>query len=198
MTILSGTSVQDYLDQLSQRSSTPGGGTAAAVSAAQGAALISMVAEFTKGHDDQTAGIIDRAKKAVARFLVLADEDATAFDAVMAAYKGKDKVKLDKALIDAATVPANLIDLSMSLLDDLETLTTIGNPNLISDVAIAAELLQASIRSAELNILINTGQLANPDDHDTSMFDDRLHTIPECCSELDKIAAEIKDRLIKT
>ena len=47
--------IQTFLDELASKASTPGGGGAAAVSGAMGAALISMVANFTigkKGYED--------------------------------------------------------------------------------------------------------------------------------------------------
>ena len=41
-------SIEAFLEALAARQSTPGGGSAAAVSAAIGAALISMVANFVR------------------------------------------------------------------------------------------------------------------------------------------------------
>ena len=190
MTVPADLSLADYLDQLAKRTPTPGGGAAAAVSAAQGAALVCMVAGFTKDHHDETAGIISRAKDAVGSFAGLADDDTKAFGKVMAAFKAKDKTTLDEALIEAATVPSTLIDLAVSLLDDLATLSRIGNPNLISDVAIAAELLKTGMVSAELNILINLRQLSG--EVDTTAFSDRLAALPGHYSRLDRVAAEIK------
>ena len=42
-------SVDRYLDRLASGDPTPGGGAAAALHAAQGAALVAMVARFTTG-----------------------------------------------------------------------------------------------------------------------------------------------------
>ncbi len=41
--------LQEYLDELASAQSTPGGGSAAALSGAMGAALASMVARLTLG-----------------------------------------------------------------------------------------------------------------------------------------------------
>jgi methenyltetrahydrofolate cyclohydrolase len=46
---LGSTSISAYLDRLASADPTPGGGAAAAVTAAQGAALLSMVCNLTIG-----------------------------------------------------------------------------------------------------------------------------------------------------
>lgn len=45
-------SIEQFLEDLAGKSSTPGGGSAAAVIGAMGAALVSMVANFTAGKKD--------------------------------------------------------------------------------------------------------------------------------------------------
>ncbi|MEQ1531686.1 MAG: cyclodeaminase/cyclohydrolase family protein, partial [Methylococcales bacterium] len=49
MTEINNKSVQNFLDELASKSATPGGGSAAALMGAQGAALVSMVCNLTIG-----------------------------------------------------------------------------------------------------------------------------------------------------
>ena len=84
--------VQTYICQLAAKQSTPGGGTAAAVTASQGAALLCMVLNFTVGRKrfrehDGTLGPIQASCEAHWReTLKCADSDAAAFERVMACY----------------------------------------------------------------------------------------------------------------
>jgi formiminotetrahydrofolate cyclodeaminase len=47
--------VQNFLDQLASQASTPGGGSAAAIMGAMGAALVSMVCNLTIGKKNYAA-----------------------------------------------------------------------------------------------------------------------------------------------
>ncbi|MFT7222466.1 MAG: formiminotetrahydrofolate cyclodeaminase [Candidatus Azotimanducaceae bacterium] len=152
------TKVSDFTDQLAARTSTPGGGAAAALTAAQACALIAMVANFTDACD----GIKDRAVASQATLIDLGDKDATAFNSVMAAYKGKGD--LESALAAAATVPSELIHISAKMTGDLEYLEEHGNKNLITDVGIAALLIHASMRASVLNIRVNTKAMKSEPD----------------------------------
>ena len=85
--------VEDFLDQLACAAPTPGGGSAAAIIGAMGAALISMVCNVTigkKGQEQAAAEMLAvRAESEAlrARLAAMVDEDIAAFDGLMAAYK---------------------------------------------------------------------------------------------------------------
>ena len=85
--------VGGFLEALASDAPTPGGGAAAGVSGAIGAALIAMVGRLTAGKEAFAAvevrmhELIAEADAARIAFLELADLDATAFDGVMAAFK---------------------------------------------------------------------------------------------------------------
>ncbi|MCX5703048.1 MAG: cyclodeaminase/cyclohydrolase family protein, partial [Candidatus Omnitrophica bacterium] len=82
-------SLKKYLDDLAARLPAPGGGSAAALTAAMGAALISMVVNFTLGkpkyarYEEELGGILEKSEKLREEFLNLVDLDVTA-------YKSKD------------------------------------------------------------------------------------------------------------
>ena len=152
-------SIQTFLDCLAAKTSTPGGGTAAAITGAQGSALISMVCQFSTNFEGATR-MDRRAQQARASFLDLAQSDIEAFDTVMAAYrlpknKPEREQNIQSSLLQAAEAPRATMALANSLIDDVLTLSQRGNKNLVTDTGMAAILIEATIRSAEFNILVN-------------------------------------------
>src|SRR5260370_21077361 len=85
--------VDDFLEQLACAAPTPGGGSAAAIMGAMGAALVSMVCNVTigkKGQEQAAAEMLAvRAESEIlrARLTAMVDDDIAAFDSLMAAYK---------------------------------------------------------------------------------------------------------------
>ena len=82
--------IADFLRQLAARTAAPGGGTTAALHAAQAGALIVMVARFSDG-PRYDAGVVGRVLPAagalVPEALELAEADAAAFAMVTKAYR---------------------------------------------------------------------------------------------------------------
>jgi methenyltetrahydrofolate cyclohydrolase len=152
--------LQDYLTDLGAKTSTPGGGSAAAITGAQGAALLSMVCSFTRGKDDRVQAIHHQCSASIERFLMLAEQDIAAFKQVMVMYKQdlndpRVHENYQQALHEAADVPGKMMSEAAQLADAAEYLAEQGNQNLITDVAIGANLLEATINSARANVLIN-------------------------------------------
>ena len=151
MANLSETNLSAYLQSLAAKTSTPGGGAAAAVSAAQACALTAMVANFT--NDNHATTIAERCSESIPRLLALADDDGDAFKDVMLAYKGKGN--LQNALLSAAMVPVQVIELCALHHDDIDYLLSNGNQNLVTDTGIAALSFHASLQACIMNIRIN-------------------------------------------
>ena len=161
--------IGDFLDRLAARVPAPGGGAAAALHAAQGAALLGVVARYTTGekyaqHQLMINRIIDEADELRAIALRLAEADADAFTAVAGAYslpKSTDaeqaarSAAIAEALINAAWPPARVIGVAGMVVDLAEALALIGNHNVIADVAAAAEAGRASAATARVNVEIN-------------------------------------------
>ena len=84
--------VEQFLDQLASSQPTPGGGSAAAVMGAMGAALVSMVANLTVGKkkyaevEPQVKEVLAESEKLRGQLTAALQEDVAAFDTVMAAY----------------------------------------------------------------------------------------------------------------
>jgi formiminotetrahydrofolate cyclodeaminase len=167
--MISSETINDYLARLAARESTPGGGAAAALHAAQGAALVAMVARYTTGgkyeqHAELVTRITDAADGLVVEALRLADADEQAFQRVIDSYRlpsGTDDLKAARAastqaaLILAAQVPAQLIRLAGAIVDLGDELFDVANPNVISDIAAAADAARAAASTARVNIDIN-------------------------------------------
>lgn len=189
----SNTTIADYLSALASRKSTPGGGAVAAMSGAQAAALISMVAELTKTFPDKTTQpeVIKLATEAVQRFTDLADQDAAAFAALMQSYKNKTDIQ--SGLQSAAAPPLACLELSAKLVEPLLVIQLHGNPNLITDTGIAALLLRDTIISSELNVLINLRSIEDELFKQTARA--TVETAKQHIALLDRMAADITRQL---
>ncbi|MFJ2956957.1 cyclodeaminase/cyclohydrolase family protein [Streptomyces sp. NPDC087270] len=160
-----------YLDRLAAREPAPGGGAAAALHAAQGAALLAMVARYTTGekyaaHAAQVAAITAAADELRLRALELAQEDARAFTAVTDAYKlpraeaeqkAARSLAIADALAGAARPPADVIAVAARVVELAEELLPFGNPNVVTDIAAATEAARAAATTARVNVEINLG-----------------------------------------
>lgn len=167
--MISSETINDYLSRLASRQPTPGGGAAAALHAAQGAALVAMVARYTTGpkyeqHAALVARITSAADHLITEALRLADADEHAFQSVIDSYKlpsDTEQLKATKAdairdaLVQAAHTPAQLIKVSGEVVDLATELFDVANPSVISDVAAAADAARAAATTARVNIDIN-------------------------------------------
>lgn len=142
-----------YLNDLSAKLSAPGGGSAAALNAAMGASLISMVINFTLGKPKYTAfepelkEILAKSEKLRNDFLELVDLDVVAYES--------------KNIRKALDVPFMLSKLCFQAAKLCPPLVKKGNINLISDVAVAAIFLESAFVAACFNVEINLKSLAD-------------------------------------
>jgi methenyltetrahydrofolate cyclohydrolase len=149
---------------------TPGGGTAAALAGAMGASLAEMVAALTVAKEKYAAShgavrpIGEAAARARERLLRLAEEDASSYDAVVAARRlpkdtDGEREERSRRIAEsnrlAAEVPMQTAREAAGVLAFLPELAEKGNPNAASDAGAAALLLEASVQAALLNVGIN-------------------------------------------
>ena len=154
--------LQEYLDQLSRREPVPGGGSAAALTGAMGAGLISMVANYSIGRKVNTPAIDGRLKKILEqsepirlRLLELASLDSEAYLQVSAA-RSLDKKAQRLAAKAAKAVPQEVCKLCYKAVQLTPYLVDRGNPYLISDVEVALELLLSAFNGARVMVRINS------------------------------------------
>ena len=164
--------MKDFLNALSSSAPTPGGGGVAALSSALSSALCSMVANLTDGkkkyaqYQTDIERIIKLGETNTPNFFDYIQKDADAFEPLSKAYgipkddPNRDEI-LQKALLDAATTPLNLIKAQANLVPVIEELAIKGSRLAISDVAVAATTLEAAAKSAVMNVYINTGLMAD-------------------------------------
>ena len=163
-------SVASFLDQLASSAPTPGGGSVAALCGALSAALSSMVANLTLGREKyrdvepEVRAALERAEQLRQSFLQLIDEDIAAYGALSAVYRlpkstpeeqATRSSKIQEALTGAAEAPLRMAEQAREALELCKTLASIGNPNVISDVGVAAITASAALESGALNVLIN-------------------------------------------
>lgn len=171
-------SIQALLEELASSTPTPGGGSAAALAGAMGAALISMVCSLTVGRkrfaevEDELRGVLEEAQTLQRQLAGLADADSQAFDQVMAAYrlpKATDEeqaarqVAIQAAFRQATQVPLETVTACAAVIGLAGQVVSKINPNALSDAGVATLVAEAGLRGAQLNVAIN---LVNIHDND--------------------------------
>lgn len=171
MTAIKDNRIEEFLDALASQSATPGGGGAAAIIGAMGAALVSMVCNLTIGkkkYADVEADMKDVLAKAEVlrgKLTNLIEDDAKAFDLVMGAYgmpketdadKAKRGEAIQAALKVATDVPLACARAAREVIDLAERASEKGNLNVISDAGVGVLAGYAALRSAALNVWTNT------------------------------------------
>lgn len=171
-------STRELIERLATSDPVPGGGSASALSGAMAAALVHMVVELTTGrptatdHEDELRQIGDAAVAAQSDLLRLAELDAAAYAAVVAARRLPRQTNLERqarevqigtATREATMVPLETVQRAAEVLELVERIAPIGNRNAVSDAGVAALLAAASMRGAAFNVRINVPYLP-PDD----------------------------------
>lgn len=171
-------SLENFIEEISSSSPTPGGGSVSAFNGVLGTSLGLMVCNLTigkkkyEGVESEILEIKNHLEKFKENFLELYDEDSRAFDKVMEAFKlpketEEDKIKRTQAIEDATVyateVPIKVIETCYEVTNHLVRLSEIGNQNSISDAGVALILIKSSAEGAMLNVMINTKSLNDRD-----------------------------------
>jgi formiminotetrahydrofolate cyclodeaminase len=169
-------SLKSYLDELSSNSPTPGGGNVSALCGVLASSLGEMVCNLTIGKkkyvefEPEAKDLILILEAFKNDFLTLADKDNLSFDKVMEAFKlpkesdeqkSYRKQAIDEATMEAAIVPADVINKCKELLPLLELIAEKGNQNSLSDAGVAISLTLTAAEGAFLNVAINCSGLSN-------------------------------------
>jgi formiminotetrahydrofolate cyclodeaminase len=167
-------SVDKFLDDLASGAPTPGGGSAAAIMGAMGAALISMVCNVTVGKkgleavEPEMKSLREQSEKLRARLAAMVAEDIAAFDGLMAAYRLPKLSETDKAqrteaiqtsLRAATETPLDCARACSEVIDLAQRAGEAGYPGVISDAGVGVLAAYAALRSAALNVYINAPSL---------------------------------------
>ncbi|WP_020179507.1 methenyltetrahydrofolate cyclohydrolase [Methylopila sp. M107] len=176
-----------FLDDLASERPTPGGGGAAAISGAMGAALVSMVCNLTIGKpkyvevEADLKAVLEKSEKLRAELTKAIEDDVQAFDAVMGAYglpKGENDeakaartAKIQAALKEATDVPLECAKLCAEVVKLAEETADKGNLNVISDAGVAVQSAYAGLLSAALNVRVNAASIKDRDFADGRLAD---------------------------
>jgi glutamate formiminotransferase/formiminotetrahydrofolate cyclodeaminase len=161
---------QPFLDAVALPSSTPGGGSVAALAGALGASLGQMVAGLSRKKKSQAA-YVEPLSEAVAEFHAAGralaeaiDRDASSFESVMAAYKLPHATEeerrrrdgaIQEALQQATEVPLEVARKAADVFEKLGQLEPISSPSMLSDIRVGRLMAAAAVRGALENVAIN-------------------------------------------
>ncbi|WP_087142812.1 methenyltetrahydrofolate cyclohydrolase, partial [Crenothrix polyspora] len=168
------TAIDVFLDELASKSATPGGGSVAALMGAQAAALISMVCNLTIGkpkyaevETDMHALLVkSEALREKLTHMIKADVDV--FNHLMAVYgmpketdaeKNRRSAAIQTVLKDATDVPLTCARACAEAINLSQIAAQKGSVAVISDAGVATMAAYAGLKSAALNVYINTGSL---------------------------------------
>jgi formiminotetrahydrofolate cyclodeaminase len=167
-------SVREFVEKIAGPDPAPGGGSAAALAGALGAALCAMVARLTLGKEkygsvsEEMEATRSSADALCSRLLQLMDEDSDAYNQVLAAFRlpREDKAvredAVQKAIKQAASVPFETLRAVSEMADLVKTGIDKGNPNCLTDAGVAAQLLRAAATGAAYNVKINLPGIRDP------------------------------------
>ncbi len=164
---LSVETLDTYLDALASEMPVPGGGSAAAVAAALGAALVAMVARICAGsprfasRHDQALALVRDADALRSALLEARSRDEAAYAAVVAAQAlprelaAERSAALREALARAAEAPLDAAALALEVLRLSERALALRTTALVSDVGCAAEFGAAGLAACAYNVRVN-------------------------------------------
>lgn len=163
-------SSKEFAFELASKKPVPGGGGAAALVGALGAALNTMVANFSVGkkkfvdYKEKHEDIIRRGEVLRNKLIDLIDKDAENFEPLSKAYSmpsstEEERVKkedtLQKCLKVACSAPLEILQYTYEAILLHNEIVDISSKTIISDVGVGVQCLKASLYSAYLNIEIN-------------------------------------------
>lgn len=161
-----------FVEMLASATPSPGGGGAAALVGAIGAALGHMASNLTVGKK-KYAGVQQEILELNAKFTVLekqlldqVEADEHGFLPLAAAYKlpkdapGYDRF-MDEATLDACQVPLKIMELCCQALDQIAFVAEKGTRLAVSDAGSGAVCCKAALQSAALTVFINTKNMKN-------------------------------------
>ena len=191
-----------FIEELAAPTPTPGGGSAAAYAGAMGAGLVAMVAGLTIGkkkYGDVEAEM--QAVRVVAENLrkeltQAADDDASAFEALMGTYKLPKDTDEQKAARSAAIIAATLnaahlpLHVSEQVIKVMELALKCvkkGNVNAMSDAMSGFAMCRAALTAAGYNVRININSL-----EDRSAGDKMIAELKDYETKADNLEKDIR------
>jgi formiminotetrahydrofolate cyclodeaminase len=157
-----------FLDALSATTPDPGGGTVAALAVTLAAGLCVMTAGLSARRLPEAQRLAGHTRLLRDRAAPLAQADAEAYRAVLAALRARDTAtanppQIAVALSQACVVPMEVAEIGAEVAAVAAAIADGGNPNVRGDAVTAALLAAAGSRAAAALVRIN---LAGAEDDD--------------------------------
>jgi len=167
-------SMKSFLEQVQSKEPTPGGGSVSALAGALGASLGEMVCRLTIGRKayeefkEEFRELRSRLDALRIELTYLIEKDARSFDAVILAMKKPKYTEHEIAVRDAAieeatkgaaSVPLEVMEKSLGIMQVLPTIAGKGNVNSVSDAGVANLMARSAIEGASMNVRINLGNI---------------------------------------
>ena len=167
-------SCREFMALLGSDAPAPGGGGAAAMAGALGAALCGMVASLTTGKkkytnvEEEIQQLLKRCNALQNELLDMVAADAEGFLPLARVYGMPKDDPARPAALQAASetacgAPLRMMELCLEALEAANRLADIGSRLAVSDAGCAAALLQGGLRAASLNVYINTKAMPDRD-----------------------------------
>ena len=157
--------IEGFLNDLASEQSIPGGGSAAALSGALNAAVISFISNLTIGKEkykdveDEAKAILAESNQLKKEMLLMIDQDSQILSQILDSYKAGDQAKVKSVCSDAVEFSMDMTKKALRLMELTLAISKIGNRMLASDFEVAAYIGDAAVGSAIANIKINLKSL---------------------------------------
>jgi glutamate formiminotransferase len=202
---------REFVDVLSTDSPAPGGGSVAALCAAQSAALTAMVGNLSVGKKKYDA-VQDRVKEIAELgqdlkdfFLGAIDDDTNSFNLVMDCFglpkntpeqKQARDLAIAEATRGATRVPLSVLEKVPELLKLASEIGEIGNAASLSDAGVAILTALAGAEGAYYNVLINLEGLKDLDQSgEPDFLPDALARAKAAMAESEALASESRAKV---
>ena len=197
--------VEEFTALLASEAQAPGGGSAAALEGALGAALVAMVCRLSVNRLEEecrrhVSATAEQAEALRSRFLEMVDRDTEAFLQVSAAYampksaeeeRAARSAAIQRGLLRCTEVPLEVMALAEEGLALAKGLLPVYNRNAASDLGVAALSLASAAQGAWMNVAINLKSLK---DRETA---ERCRTRGESSlAEAEKLAEEVRKEVL--
>ncbi len=188
--------IDDYLRRLASSDPVPGGGSAAALAGALGAALAAMVGRILS---PPIAELVARADQLLEDLGEARRRDESAYGAVVAAQalpKRNDAERaaraaaIERALHAAAEAPLHAARLALGVLELADRLVEEPRGALASDVGCAAELAFASVAASAYNVRVNHRYM-----RDAAAVEEQASQLAAVEQEGSRILARVREAL---
>ncbi|OGU55837.1 MAG: glutamate formimidoyltransferase [Ignavibacteria bacterium GWF2_33_9] len=206
---LANLTLRGFIDEIGARTSSPGGGSAAAAIAAIGAALGTMVGQLTFGIrkfesvDKEIRAVLPKLYETYKSLIPMIDKDTQAFDGYMEAMRlpqdSDEEIavrhqKMQQELKVAVEVPLTTMKIANSIWHEMKEVAKYGNIASHSDVEVGAKALETGIWGAYRNVLINLPTIED-EGYKTNIMSIAAEIVDESQKETQAILDIINDRV---